>query len=92
MKKILLILVAAMFTLPFVSCDPKDDGDNDGWGNSSLSRTTWKHTDELFESTVTFKDSKTIFHHERYFDDGSAWNYWGTYKYNGSDGQATLSC
>ena len=92
MKKIFLILTAAVFALSFVSCNPKDDDDGDGWGNTSLTRTTWKHTDELFESTVTFKDAKTIFHHERYFDDGSAWNYWGTYKYNGSNGQATLSC
>ncbi len=94
MKKLFFVLAAAMFVFSLVSCDPKDDdnGNNEGWGNKSLMRTTWKHSNELFESMVTFKDDKTIYHHEHYFDDGSEWSYWGTYKYNGTNGQATLSC
>ena len=89
MKRLITITILALSLLVTASCvEPLDIPLTD----NSLSHTTWVYQGYDFISEITFMDRGEIYHYEHYYDDGSTWNYQGSYGFNGAQGSAVLNC
>lgn len=89
MKRLFSLTILAIAALAATSC-----GDPIGMPltDTSLTYTTWRYNGYDFLSDITFLENGNIYHQEYYYDDGSSWDYRGSYGFDGINGSAILEC
>ncbi len=89
MKRLFILGILTLAVLAAASC-------TDPFGlpvtDTSLTYTTWRYNGYDFMSDITFMENGNIYHHEYYYDDGTSWDYRGSYGFDGVNGSAVLDC